>query len=90
MMEEYKSEKHDKFLAERALLQFGDKKSFDKLSMKIASDTHENKTLSDADLNEEIDLLMKIDPAHHSHMSGNRPTVEQWKERRKLYIDTMA
>lgn len=87
-MEEYSAEKHDKFLAERTQLYFGDKKAFDKLQMKIASDNHEGRNLTDSDYNDEIDLLMKIDPAHYTHFSRNRPTVEEWKKRRSLYVDT--
>jgi len=38
-------------------------------------------------LNDEIDELMAIDPFHNHHFAEHRPTVDQWKKRRNLYIE---
>lgn len=31
---------------------------------------------------------MSIDPFHRSHFSTHRPSIEQWKERRNLYVNS--
>lgn len=46
----------------------------------------ENKTLTDDVLNKEIDDLMYLDKFHHNHFTDKRPTPEEWKTRRELYI----
>ena len=43
--------------------------------------------MTEDDYNHEIDELMNIDPLHRHHFSQQRPTIEQWKNRRQLYIE---
>lgn len=87
VIEEYNSDKHDHYIADRTISNHEENSAFQKLQRRLFDD-NEKKELTDDDYNQEIDTLMAIDPLHRHHFNSHRPTIEQWKKRRSLYVDT--
>lgn len=87
MIENYNSTEHDQYLANRAQNEHHENVEFDKFQMAVAGADNEDKLITDEELNKEIDMLMQIDNAHHVLFSKKRPTIEEWRERRKKYLN---
>jgi hypothetical protein len=88
VIEEYNSEKHDAFIADRTIANFEETNAFQKFQAQLLKDNDDKKELTEEDANKEIDELMAVDPLHRSHFSNNRPTFDEWKKRRMLYVES--
>lgn len=84
MVENYNSGKHEKLMAQMFMAAHSEESLYKTLARQIRNETRE---LTHKDYQKELDTISAIDGTHRMVFSYNKPTFEEWKDRRKLYID---
>lgn len=83
MVEEYDHSKHPVINANRSVEFHSHDERFQALQARIKAD--DLKKMNDADLQNEIDEFLEIDPTHNMHFPNNEITIDHWRKVRHHY-----
>lgn len=83
MVEEFDHNKHPIINANRSVEFHGEDERFIALQQRIRQD--DLGSMNDADLQNEIDEFLEIDPTHNMHFPHNEITIDHWRKVRHHY-----
>lgn len=85
IVENYNAAKHEKLMAQLFMKTNSEVSLYKTLARQIKNQTRE---LTHGDYQKELETISAIDSTHRIVFSFHKPTFKEWKERRKLYIDS--